>query len=195
MLEGICNQTIEEMIDNGVSKKDFQKIAIEECAELQKALMKDARGYKDLSHYSDLLDSLADNLLATQYLIVAMGLEKEIKDILVKKHNRNMKNASKHNFAFRDKIVDLDVLTNNLISGLKSNTLQLYEVLDATYVLSLEIKQSFYILSIKEYKVEHNFEFKISEENAFNIVEISEKDEKSLKEAIKNVYNKFKFSY
>lgn len=195
MLEGICNQTIEEMIDNGVSKEDFQKIAIEECAELQKALMKDARGYKDLSHYSDLLDSLADNLLATQYLIVAMGLEKEIKDILVKKHNRNMKNASKHNFAFRDKIVDLDVLTNNLISGLKSNTLQLYEVLDATYVLSLEIKQSFYILSIKEYKVEHNFEFKISEENAFNIVEISEKDEKSLKEAIKNVYNKFKFSY
>lgn len=195
MLEGICNQTIEEMIDNGVSKEDFQKIAIEECAELQKALMKDTRGYKDLSHYSDLLDSLADNLLATQYLIVAMGLEKEIKDILVKKHNRNMKNASKHNFAFRDKIVDLDVLTNNLISGLKSNTLQLYEVLDATYVLSLEIKQSFYILSIKEYKVEHNFEFKISEENAFNIVEISEKDEKSLKEAIKNVYNKFKFSY
>lgn len=195
MLEGICNQTIEEMIDNGVSKEDFQKIAIEECAELQKALMKDARGYKDLSHYSDLLDSLADNLLATQYLIVAMGLEKEIKDILVKKHNRNMKNASKHNFAFRDKIVDLDVLTNNLISGLKSNTLQLYEVLDAAYVLSLEIKQSFYILSIKEYKVEHNFEFKISEENAFNIVEISEKDEKSLKEAIKNVYNKFKFSY
>lgn len=195
MLEGICNQTIEEMIDNGVSKEDFQKIAIEECAELQKALMKDARGYKDLSHYSDLLDSLADNLLATQYLIIAMGLEKEIKDILVKKHNRNMKNASKHNFAFRDKIVDLDVLTNNLISGLKSNTLQLYEVLDATYVLSLEIKQSFYILSIKEYKVEHNFEFKISEENAFNIVEISEKDEKSLKETIKNVYNKFKFSY
>ena len=195
MLEGIHNQTIEDMIENGVSKEDFQKIAIEECAELQKALMKDARGYKDLSHYSDLLDSLADNLLATQYFIVAMGLEKEVKDILVKKHNRNTKNASKHNFAFRDKIIDLEILTNNLISGLKSNTLQLYEVLDETYVLSLEVKQSFYTLSIKEYKMEHNFEFKIFEENAFNLVEISDKNEDSLKEAIKSIYTKFKFSY
>lgn len=195
MLEGIYNQTIEKMIENGISKEDFQKIAIEECAELQKALMKDARGYKDLSHYADLLDSLADNLLATQYLIVSMGLEKEVKDVLIKKHNRNMKNASKHNFSFRDKIVNLDVLTHNLISRLASNNLQIYEVLDKTYVLSLEIKQSFYVISIREYKVEHNFEFKISEENAFDIVEISEKNEKSLKEAIKNVYNKFKFSY
>ena len=34
MLEGIHNQTIEDMIENGVSKEDFQKIVIEECAEL-----------------------------------------------------------------------------------------------------------------------------------------------------------------
>lgn len=43
--------------------------------------------------------------------------------------------------------------------------------------------------------MEHNFEFKISQENTFNLVEISDKNEDSLKEAIKSIYTKFKFSY
>ena len=62
-------------------------------------------------------------------------------------------------------------------------------------LFAVEVKQSFYTLSIKEYKMEHNFEIKISQENTFNLVEISDKNEDSLKEAIKSIYTKFKFSY
>lgn len=112
MFEGLkdFHEDVKKRINNGVAKEDFRTIAIEETAELKKAFCKQRRNYSDIDNKEDLLDSLADNILANLYYIYSCGMEEEVEHTIVKKHVRNKSNAKKGLFVHRLKFPSVNIV-------------------------------------------------------------------------------------
>ena len=93
------------IINTGINKLDVLEviasggyniqslIAMEECAELQKAISKVIRyGDEDKDTYDDLVDGMADVIICLEQLKVMYQItEDELQAMIERKHNWNMK--------------------------------------------------------------------------------------------------------
>lgn len=196
LVKGIQNGSIEKMIEKGVTLDDFKVIAIEECAELQKSLCKDKRGYVTHYDYLDLLDSLADNLLATQYYITAMKLEDKILEIIKTKHSRNIKNAQNGNFVYRNKLPKIENILNSIFKQIKNITkTKFHYILNKEYLLEVEIINNNYFVYIKEYIIKEDLQIVVNDKTLDNFSLSTKRNDENLKETITVLYTRFRNFY
>ena len=84
-------EVLETIIAGGYNIQSL--IAMEECAELQKAISKLIRyGDEDKENYSNLVEEMADVIICLEQLkMMYQVTDDELKTMIERKHNRNMK--------------------------------------------------------------------------------------------------------
>lgn len=84
-------EVLETIISGGYNIQSL--IAMEECAELQKAISKLIRyGDEDKENYDNLVEEMADVIICLEQLKVMYQVsDEELKTMIERKHNRNLR--------------------------------------------------------------------------------------------------------
>lgn len=120
LLSGVNHKSIMKLKnDDAVTSSDFAEIAIEESTEMIQAITKIKRGRTSLTDRGNLVEEMADNILATLYLMESLELTDEVRMKIAEKHERNCRNAEEHRFLKREKYLDLKTLKDVLKHEIK----------------------------------------------------------------------------
>ena len=80
LLSGVNHKSIMKLKnDDAVTSSDFAEIAIEESTEMIQAITKIKRGRTSLTDRGNLVEEMADNILATLYLMESLELTDEVR--------------------------------------------------------------------------------------------------------------------
>ena len=191
LVNGIIPETMEEMVQL-VEIEGFKTIVIEECAELQKAICKDIRDYKSAIDFEDLLDTLADNLLATQYLISSLNLEEQVLEVIKKKHSRNYNNAKNGVFLHRDRLPNIEDITIELSSNYKNGSSFYVKTLTSDKDFIFEKINEKFVVKIVSYSCSSN---EIVFNDVFMKLENSFDSEENIINETTSLLRKFKYYY
>lgn len=150
--------TIHKMMQyDNIKSGDFAQIAMEESAELSQAISKIKRGRCTLTDKDNLIEEMADNILATMYLMESLGLTNEVAETLELKHARNINNAADRNFIGRQKCSKLETVLTLLNNSIKLHGGQkpiIATILDDNYCMVVENHLMYKMVYVQKYAVE-----------------------------------------
>ncbi len=195
-------EDIREMMKNdNVTSKDFAEIAMEESAELIQATTKIKRGRCTLTDKDNLIEEMADNILATMYLMESLGLTDEVSEKIEQKHSRNYKNAENQRFIRREKCKSLENTSKLLFNSIKLSKGSkpiIATALDENYAIVVELHLSYNLIYVQKYdshSCEPELEDMLVDVPMFTetfFMEYNFEDE--FKKIVQIVYNKYKQS-
>lgn len=154
-LNGVNHKSIMKLKnDDAVTSNDFAKIAMEESAEMIQAITKIQRGRTSLTDRGNLVEEMADNILATLYLMESLELTDEVRMKIAEKHERNCKNAEEHRFLKRERCRSFrnlkDVLRNEIKEAGGKKPIVLC-TLDDNFCVVVEFHLAYNLVYLQEY--------------------------------------------
>lgn len=192
--------SIHDMMKNDcIQSGDFAQIAIEESSEMIQAITKIKRGKCTITDKDNLIEEMADNILATLYLMESLGFTEEVSDMLTQKHKRNYKNAECQNFIKREKCRTFETVHTLLLNSIKLARGQkpiIATILDDNYCMVVEMHVTYGLIYLQKYDKSYNepeledllYGEKICSESFF-----MDKDfEYTFKKKVKSVYENYK---
>ena len=200
LLSGINKKEL-DAIKTSVKPEVSELLAVEECSELQKAILKIQRGQRSLQEKEDVIEEMADVLLAVQYLANSYGFEEDVAKKVQEKHQENHSRVVFGSFTQKQKFPSPYDVTDSILAQFKKEmgTTQ-WEDIRADYFLTdklvLSVGGTFngYRLEVGKYKkslngptmniapypeYEQDIPYKCSETLEYRIVDVIEKLQKN----------------
>lgn len=187
------------MVNDSIKSGDFAQIAMEESAEMSQAISKIKRGRCTLTDKDNLIEEMADNILATIYLMESLDLTTEVSEMLTKKHDRNRTNAENKRFLRREKCRSLENIQTLLLNSIKLAKGQkpiIATTIDDNYAIVVELHVAYCFIYLQKYDKNCNEpeleDALYGEQMTSESVFIDNNFESDFKKQVKKVYERYK---
>ena len=203
LLDSITESSILKIMnDEVVIERDFADMAIQNSTNMIQEITNIRQRKTSLTDRNHLAEAMADNILATLYLMKSLEMTNEVRMEIEKKHEANCRNAKDGCF-FPDSVISFDCLLRELkylIKKAGGKSPMILFPLDDRYCMVVEFHLSYNLVYVQKYDKEFSYD---ADEECYSTDALTGTSyysmtffdmEKDFEDALRKAYNGYKNS-